>query len=67
MENLEFLQDSTLQHTTLVEILLKKKVGQQLSETAIHSYMLLTYFLSYTSHKSRVLILQELHIFTQLP
>ena len=46
MENLEFLQDNTLLHAILLETLLTK-VGQQLSETAIRSYLLLTYFPRY--------------------
>ena len=32
MENLEFLQDNTLQHTIIVEIL-SKKVGQQVRDS----------------------------------
>ena len=47
MEDLEFLQDNTLQHTILMEILLTK-VGQQgrdSLDTVRASLSILTYFL----------------------
>ena len=50
MENMEFLQDATLQHTILVETL-PTKVGQQDGD----SLSIVTYFLRSNFHQSREL------------